>query len=74
MDQLLKIVNIVSPVFLVVGLGYALGRIGLLAGDVNARLSKLVFWVAAPALLFRGAARTDLAVSLDFGLIAGIYS
>jgi predicted permease len=49
--------EIVLPVFLVIGLGFALRRLGVIGDDTNAALSRLVFYVAAPALLFRGTSR-----------------
>lgn len=60
MNELLEIVNIVLPVFLVIGIGYVLGARGFITRTANGVLSKLVFYVAAPALLFRSAALTPL--------------
>lgn len=65
MPLLIEILNVVLPVFLVVGLGYALGRRGLIDEATNARLSRLVFYVAAPLLLFRSAAVTPLSRAMD---------
>lgn len=65
MSELAQIVNIVLPVFLVIGLGYALKRRGFLDEAVNSVLSRLVFYLAAPALLFRAAALTDLEEALE---------
>jgi predicted permease len=48
--------NIVLPVFLVIGLGYGLRRGGFLSPGATTILSRLVFHVAAPVLLFRGGA------------------
>jgi predicted permease len=59
------ILNAVLPVFLVIALGYALRRSGFLPPSVDATLSRLVFHVAAPALLFQSAARTPLAPERD---------
>ncbi|MHC4945526.1 MAG: AEC family transporter [Planctomycetota bacterium] len=68
----MEIVNIVLPVFLVIGVGYALARKGFIDSDINAALSKLVFYVAAPALLFRSTAITPLykAVQVEVLLVA----
>ena len=49
----MTIFDIVLPVFLVIGLGYLLRVRGFLTDTVNAWLSRLVFYVTAPALLFR---------------------
>jgi predicted permease len=56
----MEIPNIVLPVFLVIAAGYALGRKGFIDSVTNNVLSKLVFYVAAPALLFRSTAITPL--------------
>lgn len=60
-----EIINIVLPVFLVIGLGYFLKRIGFIQDAINGRISKLVFYVAAPALLFRSTARSPIDKSLN---------
>ena len=70
-----EILDIVLPVFLVIGLGRVLGASGMLNPTVNAHLTRLVFYVAAPALLLRSVARTPLgeAVQLDaIGATAGV--
>ncbi|MFH2003120.1 MAG: AEC family transporter [Planctomycetota bacterium] len=75
MAVLIDIINIVLPVFLVIGLGYFLRSIGFLQDQGNARLSKLVFYVAAPALLFRSTALSPVDQSLNLDVlivVAGI--
>lgn len=61
----MTVLNIVLPVFLVVGLGWGLRRGGFLSADGNGVLTRLVYWVAAPALLFRSAAVTPLRESVN---------
>ena len=61
----MAIVDIVLPVFLVIGLGYVLRVVRFVTDEVNAALSKLVFYVAAPALLFRSTTLTPLGRSLN---------
>ncbi len=71
----MTILNIVLPVFLVIGLGYVLSRLHFLPAAGNAALTRLVFYVAAPALLVRSAAGTPLRHSLDprvIGVFAGV--
>ena len=53
----MALLNIVLPVFLVIGLGLALRRLSFIREEMNAGLSRLVFYVAAPALLFRSTAQ-----------------
>jgi len=67
---LIRLLDIVLPVFLVIGLGYGLRLIGFIKADQNAWLSRLVFYVAAPALLFRSLAQEDLAWSLRAPMLA----
>jgi len=65
------LLNIVLPVFAIVGVGYLAGARGLLGEDSSAALNRFVYWVALPALLFRSMAGVDLAEVFDVGFIAG---
>jgi len=69
---LLEIADIVLPVFLIISLGFFLGKRELLNRDANERLSMLIFYVAAPALLFRGAALTPLSNAIDLKALLAI--
>jgi len=60
MIELLEILAIVLPVFLVIGVGFVLGRTGFVDERNRSSLSRLVFYLAAPALLFRSTARTPV--------------
>lgn len=55
------IVNIVLPVFAIVGAGYLCGLRKLLGDDSSRALNSFVYWVALPALLFRALATVDIA-------------
>jgi len=59
----MTLLNIVLPVFLVIGLGYLLRVRGFIGETANAWLSRLVFYVTAPALLFQSTATE----SFDWG-------
>jgi hypothetical protein len=72
MNSLIEIVNIVLPVFLVIGLGYVLGAVGWMGPAASSWLSKLVFYVAGPILLFRSAALTPLSKALDLAAMGSI--
>jgi len=65
MSALVEILEIISPVFLIVGIGFLLGRLNFLSEESVSRMSKLVFYVCGPALLFRSAALTPLARAID---------
>ncbi len=66
----MTVLNIVLPVFLVIGLGWGLRRGRFLPAEGNAVLTRLVYYVAAPALLFRSAAVTPLGESVHPGAFA----
>jgi predicted permease len=70
---MIEILNIVSPVFIVIGVGYALGRMGLLSEETNSKFSWFVFYVSAPALLFLSAARTPVSEALNLNLLGSVY-
>jgi malate permease and related proteins len=61
----MEIVNIVLPVFLLIGLGYLLRIIRFLNDDTAASLVRFVFYVSAPALLFQSTLKTSLSRSLN---------
>jgi predicted permease len=71
----MNLLTIVLPVFLVIGLGYVLRRRRFIDETANAWLSRLVFFVAAPALLFRSTAQQHFAWSSSapaLAIIAGL--
>lgn len=49
---MLPILNTILPVFLLIGLGAFLQHIGFFSEDFARRLSRLVYWVGLPCLLF----------------------
>lgn len=71
----MEIITIILPVFLVIGLGYLLRAARFLNDDTNTALSRLVFYIAAPALLFHSASETPLGRSVNLYallMIAGV--
>ena len=54
-----EIINIILPVFALIGLGYFVAVTGLLAMDVSEAVAKFVFVVAIPALLMKTMATAD---------------
>jgi len=71
----MELLNIVLPVFAIIALGHFLRVRQLLRPDVTAALAKLVFYVAAPALILWSIARTPLNESLDvltLGILASV--
>ena len=61
----METINIILPVFLIIGLGYVLRVIKFIGDDANTALSRLVFYVAAPALLFHSTSQTPLHRSVN---------
>lgn len=53
------IVNLLAPIFLVIALGAALRKGGLLPTEVLAGLNRLTYWVGLPVLVFVSLARAD---------------
>jgi len=64
-----EILNIVLPVFLIIGLGYALRRIGLIDADFLFQTNRLVFYVALPLLLFYKIGTADFYTSFNGMLV-----
>lgn len=70
---MLTIFNIVLPVFLVVGTGYAAAKFNLIAAPSVDALMKFAQTYAIPCLLFLSIYRLDLGVVFDAELIASFY-
>lgn len=70
---MLTIFNIVLPVFLVVGAGYAAAKAGVIADATVDALMKFAQTYAIPCLLFLSIYRLDLGVVFDAKLIASFY-
>ncbi len=72
MALLPDILSIVLPVFLVIGLGMALKKVGMVDGSFLFQLNRLVYYLALPALLFHKIAAADFSASFNGGLLAGM--
>ena len=69
MDNLIFSLNTVLPIFFLIMIGYALQRMGILSDEFRAKTSKLVFYVALPANLFRSVANSDLMSGLNLKFV-----
>lgn len=58
-----------TVIFIVVGIGYLLGRTHVLGDHAHEVLSRLVFFVCTPALLFASLVTTDLSVIFSTTLV-----
>lgn len=65
------LLDIVLPVFAIIGVGYLCGARRLLGPESSAALNLFVYWVALPALVFRAMATVELDRVIDPGFIAG---
>ena len=68
------LVEVILPVFLVIGAGYLAAWRGLMGPEAVDGLMKFAQGFAVPALLFASIARLDLAANYDFGLMVSFYA
>lgn len=66
---MLNVIEIVLPVFLIIGLGYAIRRLRLVSGDFFLEVNTLVYYVCLPLLLFYKIAGADFSTSFNFRLV-----
>jgi len=71
MRLFLDILNIVLPVFLVIGLGYGLKRLGLIDQTFLFQTNRLVFYVCLPLLLFYKIGSADFVANFNGPLVLG---
>ena len=67
---LLTIINILTPVFLIVLLGWALARTGFASRETFQQVNRLTYWFGLPALLVHRIA----AASPNFGDVTGLLA
>jgi len=68
------IVNSIAPVFVLLGLGWTLGRLGFFSQEAGRSLIRFVWYIGIPALLVRSIASRDLASAGEFVLVGGFYA
>ncbi|WP_145107259.1 AEC family transporter [Cereibacter sediminicola] len=67
------LIDVILPVFLVIGFGYAAARAGLVSELAVDAVMRFAQNFAVPCLLFSSIARLDLAANYDLGLFAAFY-
>lgn len=67
------LLDVILPVFLVIGFGYAVVKAGLLAEPAVDGLMRFAQNFAVPCLLFRSIAHLDLSAAYDLGLMTSFY-
>lgn len=68
-----EIFTIIAPVFLIMMLGFGLGKTRLFPEGSSTILITFVWYVAIPALMFRGLAPKDLPAADELILVAAYY-
>ncbi len=57
--KMISVGEIVFPIFFIIGLGYFLVKVGIINNKATQSLSKFVFYVALPVLLFLSISKSD---------------
>ena len=68
------LIDVILPVFLVIGAGYGLTLVGLFPQGAVDGLMKYAQGIAVPCLLFLALARIDLQAALNPGLLVSFYA
>ena len=66
---MLSVVEIVFPVFIIIGLGYTLRRTGLVDKSFFGQVNDLVFYICLPLLLFYKIGTADFSSSFNLPLV-----
>lgn len=72
-DNILFTANIVTPVFLIIALGYVSKKMKIINENFVDVTSKFVFSVSLPALIFMQIAKMDLSKAINFPQVIFIY-
>jgi malonate transporter and related proteins len=68
------LLDVILPVFLIIGFGYAAARTGLLNDAAVDGIMRFAQNFALPCLLFKSIAALDLSAAYDWGLMASFYA
>lgn len=74
MHNLILIVGLVSPVFLIIALGYLLKSLKIINENFVNLTSKIVFTVSLPALIFIEVSKISLSEVLDIKMLVFVYA
>lgn len=67
------VIDVIVPVFGIVGLGFSLARFGVFNASTSEGLTRFMFYVAVPAMLFRTMAGAELPAAVPWAYIAAFY-
>ncbi len=69
MVKVVYVLEVISPIYIVVGLGYFLVRMGIVSERFKSDLSKYVFYIALPLLLFMSISQSNVFTAFDEKLL-----
>jgi predicted permease len=72
--MLVEILNIVAPVFILIGAGFAAVKGGIFGDEPVDQLMKFAIQFAIPCLLFRATSTIDLASAFDWRILLSYYA
>ena len=61
--------NIIFPIFMIMAVGYVLGRMGIISDKTNTEMNKVVFKVCLPLQLFNNVYSSNLEESVNVGML-----
>ena len=64
---------VVVPIFATVALGFGLARVGLFSRENGVGLTRFMFYLAIPAMLFRGLVKAELPAQVPWAYLAAFY-
>lgn len=67
------VLDVVIPVFAIIGSGFLAGRIGILGEDSSRALNGFVYWVALPALFLGSLSKVELSDIFNGPLLAAYF-
>lgn len=70
---MLDILNVVLPVFILIGVGYVARWVNLISDALVDHMMRYAVTFAAPALLFRGVSTLDLGAHFEGAMLASFY-
>jgi malonate transporter len=69
-----QVLSIVLPVFILIGVGYLVARVGLMSQTVGEALGEFVYVIAIPVLVFKTLAVVDLDGQSPWGIWAAYFT
>lgn len=74
MESLIFAINAVSPIVIMIGIGYIIKRLGFVNSDFARNANRLVFKLFLPAMLFLNVYKIDISSKFEFGYIFYVFA